>query len=235
MIKVAKKKKKKRVLKIKNIIIFLTIIALIAITIYYIIKMPIKNIYINGNEILTDNNIIEETNLNTYPSFLLTTSKKIEKKLLKNKYIEKVSVKKKFGNIIEITITESKPLALIPSTNQLILSNNQLLDNIYDLTDIPILNTTIPEEIFPNFTKKFNQIDKNILRQISQIDYSPTSVDESRFLLYMNDGNLVYITLTKIEKINKYNKIKDKMKNQKGIIYLDSGDYIELAPSPAST
>ena len=44
----------------------------------------------------------------------------------------------------------------------------------------------------------------------------------------MNDGNLVYITLTKINKLNKYNQIKDKMNNQTGIIYLDSGDYIEL-------
>ncbi len=44
----------------------------------------------------------------------------------------------------------------------------------------------------------------------------------------MNDSNIVYITLTKINKINKYNRIKDKMNNKTGVIYLDSGDYIEL-------
>ena len=44
----------------------------------------------------------------------------------------------------------------------------------------------------------------------------------------MDDGNLVYITLTKIEKLNKYNDIKDKMDNKTGIIYLDSGNYIEI-------
>ena len=44
----------------------------------------------------------------------------------------------------------------------------------------------------------------------------------------MNDGNLVYITLTKINKINKYNSIYSKMEGKKGIIYLDSGDYVEV-------
>ena len=44
----------------------------------------------------------------------------------------------------------------------------------------------------------------------------------------MDDGNMIYITLTKIDKLNKYNAIKDKMDNQIGLIYLDSGDYVEL-------
>ena len=44
----------------------------------------------------------------------------------------------------------------------------------------------------------------------------------------MDDGNLVYITLTKIEKLNKYNDIKDKMDKKIGVIYLDSGNYIEI-------
>ena len=44
----------------------------------------------------------------------------------------------------------------------------------------------------------------------------------------MNDGNLIYITLSKITKINKYNSIYSELDGKNGIIYLDSGDYIEL-------
>ena len=44
----------------------------------------------------------------------------------------------------------------------------------------------------------------------------------------MNDGNFVYITLTKIDKMNKYSDIKDELVDKKGIIYLDSGDYVEI-------
>ena len=44
----------------------------------------------------------------------------------------------------------------------------------------------------------------------------------------MVDSNYVHITLTKIEKLNKYNSIVNELDNKKGIIYLDSGDYLEI-------
>ena len=44
----------------------------------------------------------------------------------------------------------------------------------------------------------------------------------------MVDSNYVYITLSKIDKLNKYNLIVNELDNKKGIIYLDSGDYLEI-------
>ena len=44
----------------------------------------------------------------------------------------------------------------------------------------------------------------------------------------MTDGNSVYITLNKINKLNKYDIILQKMAGKKGIVYLDSGDYVEI-------
>lgn len=224
----AKKKKKKRVLKIKNICILLMILIAIIALIYYIITMPIKNIYITGNNVVTENEIIKSTSLYKYPSFILTPRKQIINDIKSNKYIQSATVSKKLGNIIEIKIKEYKPIAINTSGN-IILENNKELENNYNLTDIPILiNDITNEKISKNFAKKFSKVSPNILRQISQIEYSPVEVDEDRFLLYMNDTNLVYITLTKIEKLNKYNKIKDKLEGKTGIIYLDSGNYVEL-------
>ncbi len=221
------KKKKKRVFKIKNILILLGIVLGITSIIYYALIMPIKNIYIEGNSILSDNEIIELSTLSNYPSFLLTKSTEIKTKLKKNPYIENVKVKKKLGNIIELHIKEYTPICM--TSNQVILSNGNKLDNTYNLSDIPTLTNEIEEKkIYQKFVKKFATIDKNILRQISEIEYQPVEVDKERFLLYMNDGNLVYITLTKINSLNKYNQIKDKLENHLGIIYLDSGNYVEI-------
>lgn len=195
---------------------------------YYGITMPIKNIYIKGNEIITDDEIIEVSALGDYPSFLLTKTGQIEESLEKIAYIKEAKLKKKFGNVIEITVVEYQPIAFTME-GQIILENGNVLDNVYDLTDVPILiNSLDDSDKLENFALKFAQIEENILRQISQIEYSPVSVDEERFLLYMNDGNLVYITLTKINKLNKYNQIKDKLEGKIGIIYLDSGNYVEL-------
>jgi len=44
----------------------------------------------------------------------------------------------------------------------------------------------------------------------------------------MNDGNYVYITLTKMELLNKYNEAITKVEGKKGTLYLDSGNYFEI-------
>ena len=226
----AKKKKKKKVFKIKNIILILIILLTIIGLSYYTLTMPIKNIYIKNNNIISDDEVITLSSLYEYPSFLLTNNYKIEKILEKNPYIKQVTIKKKFKNVIEITIKEYQPIALTKE-EKIILENSKILDNDYQLNDLPtLINTIDNQEIFQDFATKFGQINKNILRQISQIEYSPVAVDEERFLLYMNDSNLVYITLTKITKLNKYDQIKDKLEGRNGIIYLDSGDYVELKP-----
>ena len=231
----AGKKKKKRVLKIKNILIFFIVILIIGLTVYYAFKMPIKNIYISGNDILSDDVIINESKLVYYPSFLLTSSRDVVNILKKDDYIRDVSVVKKLGNVIDIKVLEYKPIAIFSSDNKLILSSGKIVNNVYNVSDVPVLNNNVDSKIFSEFVKRFGQVDSNILRQVSQIEYSPVSVDKMRFLLYMDDGNSVYITLTKIKKLNKYNKIRDKMGNKKGIIYLDSGDYVDVKSSDSNS
>lgn len=190
--------------------------------------MPIKNIYIKKNSIISDDEIIESANLYNYPSFLLTRKSQLSKQIKKNKYIKSVKISKKIGNILEITIDEYKSIA-ITKEGKIIIETGKTLENTYNLSDIPILINEISDKnIYNNFSNKFSKINTNILRQISQIEYSPIEVDPDRFILYMNDGNVVHITLTKIEKLNKYNKIKDALEGKRGIIYLDSGNYVEL-------
>ena len=225
----AKKKKKRKVrLKIKNILIFLSIILIFLAVIYYVLQMPIKNIYISGNKILDDETVIELAKLSNYPSFLLTSTSEIKRNLSKSDYINNIKISKKLGNVIDIKVEEYKALALTNNGQRVILSSGKIIENKDNITDVPVLNNNISDKVFNYFIKKFSGVNDNILRQISQLEYSPVSVDDKRFLLYMDDGNMIYITLTKIDKLNKYNAIKDKMDNQTGLIYLDSGDYVEL-------
>lgn len=225
----AKKKKKRKVrLKIKNILIFLSIILIFLAVIYYVLQMPIKNIYISGNKILDDETVIELAKLSNYPSFLLTSTSEIKRNLSKSDYINNIKISKKLGNVIDIKVEEYKALSLTNNGQRVILSSGKIIENKDNITDVPVLNNNISDKVFNYFIKKFSGVNDNILRQISQLEYSPVSVDDKRFLLYMDDGNMIYITLTKIDKLNKYNAIKDKMDNQTGLIYLDSGDYVEL-------
>ena len=123
-----------------------------------------------------------------------------------------------------IYITEYKPIAIY--NNQLLLDNGSLIDNIYDL-NLPIIKNDI-SSIYDDYIASFSLIDSDILYKISEIEYVPNDVDKERFLIYMTDGNYVYITLNKITKLNTYNSIVDQLEGKHGIIYLDSGDYFEI-------
>lgn len=220
-----KVKVKKRKLNIKRIIIFLSLTILIILGLYYASNLPIKNIYVIGNEILSDREIIEIAKLEEYPSFISASTNKIIQLLKENKYIKDVKVKKKLYNKIYIYITEKKVLCTYE--NNIILEDSSIIENSYKVTNKPILLSDI-SNIKDKFITKFSLVENTILLKISEIEYSPNDVDDERFILKMNDGNLVFITLSKIEKINKYNSIYSSLEGKKGIIYLDSGDYVEI-------
>lgn len=220
-----KVKVKKRKLKLKRIFICLILLLIIVLLFLLIKNVPIKNIYIIGNNILSDKEIIEISQISNYPSFIDTSKKDIIKRLEKNNYIKKVEVEKKFFNKIYIYITENKIISIY--NNKLLLENGKEVENIYDIHTAPILISDI-SNIKEEYVKSFSKINDDILLKISEIEYSPNEVDTERFALRMDDGNLVYITLNKITKINKYNSIYSELEGKKGIIYLDSGDYIEV-------
>ena len=215
-------KVKKRKLKIKKLIIFIIILTLFINAIYYLLTKKINNIYIINNNIISDKEIIEQAGLKDYPSYILNLSFILEKKIKNNPYIKEVEIKKKNFKVY-IYITEYKQLAIY--NDKVLLENNILLENTYNNKELPTIINEIDTE---KISKYFSKIEDNVLLKISQIEYSPIEVDQERYLLYMTDGNSVYITLSKIEKLNKYNGIISQMEGKNGIIYLDSGDYIEL-------
>ena len=133
------RRKKKRGIEIKKIFVLLFLLIVVGGVFYYVIQMPIQNIYIKGNQIVSDDEIISIAKLDTYPSFLLTTSKSIKNRLKKNQYIEDVSIKKKFGNIVTISVFEYQMIALTKDDNKIILSNGKKIDNTYEISDVPVL------------------------------------------------------------------------------------------------
>ena len=220
-----KVKVKKKKIKFKRIITALIILILLSLGISYFIHLPVKNIYIIGNNILSDKEIITLSKLEKYPPFINTYFMDIKNSLLKNDYIKNVKIKRQFLNKIYIEIEEYKPLAIYK--NELILSSGKKVNNTYNIDYIPYVINNI-DSIYNKFVTSFSKINKDSLLKISHLEYSPNDVDKERLILYMVDANYVYINLSKIEKINKYNSIVSELEGKKGIIYLDSGDYVEI-------
>ncbi len=222
-----KKVKKKRFnfLKFIVFVLFMYIVVSIILVLY---KSPIKNIIILNNNYVKDEEIIEAAKIENYPSFIRTTKSSICKRVKKLDLIESCKVKKKIGFVVEIKVKEYKILYKMRSNNKYILSNGESLELEENIKGVPILINYITNEIGEELNSKFSELSYDVLFKISEIEYSPTGYDKERFILYMKDENMVYITLNKISKLNKYDEIKKKLEEHKGILYLDSGNYFEI-------
>ncbi len=223
--KKVKVKVKKKKINFKRTFLALLVIALLSLLVAYFTHLPVKNIYIIGNNIVSDKEIIDLSELTDYPPYINTYFTDIKKNLLTNDYIKGVTIQRKILNKIYIKIEEYKPLAIYE--DKLVLSSGTKVDNTHNIDYVPYIVNNI-DTIYDNFVKAFEQVNANTLLKISHIEYVPNDVDNERFILYMVDGNYVYITLSKITKINKYNSIVSELEGKKGIIYLDSGDYVEI-------
>ena len=102
------------------------------------------------------------------------------------------------------------------------------LEEEIDLFRVPRLINYVPDNKYKSFIKGMAQIEEDILGKISDIEYKPNDYDKDRFLLYMDDGNMVYLTLTKFDMINYYNDVLSQLENRHGILYLDNGNHFQI-------
>jgi len=230
------KRVKKRKLNIKALIILLLIIYLIIMFLYTIFTSPIKNIYIKNTTIIKDNEIIEISGIKNYPSWFKINNKRIEKKIKSLELVENVKVKKTLTGKLIIDIKEAIPLFYNRNTEKVVLSNNKEVDNNNKYLGIPILINYVPNDLLTRFINKFSLIDTDIINMINEIEYNPDIqknettgetivIDSERFLLRMNDGNIVYINIINMERLSDYKEIFASIGDERGVLLLDS--YVE--------
>ena len=190
--------------------------------------MPIKNIYITGNNILSEQEIIELANIENYPRLFANSATSIENKIKISPFIEDVKVSKNLLGAIYIEVFEYNILLKDETDNQVYLSNAEKITLDFDYLGVPSLINYVEPDILKEFLKKLNTIDSEVLSKISEIEYTPNEYDKDLFLFYMNDGNYVYITTTRLSNINKYESVLEQLEGKKGILYLDSGNHFSI-------
>lgn len=214
--------KKKRKLKKKKLFIFLLFVFSILFVLSFVMDIKINNVIVRGNVLLDDYDLIKIANLDEYPSSLANSSYSIRKRLLKSPYIGKANVYKTSLTKVVIEVKENLPLFYYLPREKTILSDKE---ETSDNFSVPTVINYVPDKIYLGLVDSISGIDYSINKRISEIKYDPNEVDDERFLLTMNDGNYVYLTLEKFGKINKYLEIIKSFDNKKGTLYLDSGEY----------
>lgn len=219
-----KKKKKKRKLKLKSVFIFVLIIFFIVGIICLLSLLKVKTFFVYNNNYLSDDEVLKELKLNKDSSFLFTNTFTEKAIVRKSKLIKDLKIDKTLSLEVKVHIDEYKILFYNDTTKKTVLENGNEIDYVYDNAPV-LINKIEDKEIYKKFIKKFTKVDNKVIDSISEIIYSPNGIDKERFLLSMNDGNYVYVTISKLTKINEYQKIIGSVENRKGILYLDYGNY----------
>ena len=189
--------------------------------------MPIKNIVVKDNKLVTEKQIIDVINIDETTPLFKINSRTLRKKIKKNiPLIYDCKIKANLFGKVTITVEENKILYYDLRDDKLVLSNNAKIEDDKKYIGYPTLVNYVPSDIIEEFVKGFSKIDNDIIMMISEIEYSPdryneTIIDDERFILRMNDGNKVYINIVNIEKLNKYQTIYATV-GSGGILYLDS-------------
>ena len=224
----AKIKKRKR-LKLIPFFLLILVIALIVFVTDVILDARIKNIVIKGNEIVTDQQLIDKAGLTNNPSFYKTSSYKIKKNLEEIPFIKNVKVRKSFYHVLTIEVVEHKVLLKKETTGKLVLENMEEVTTTEEVPyTVPRLINDVSKDKYKDLLKNLLKVKKNVRSSISEFYYDPNDFDKDRFLLYMDDGNSVYLTLTKFRMINYYNDVLPQLDGKKGILYLDSGNHFQI-------
>ena len=226
----AKKIVKKRRIKLLPFLIVLLCFGGLSFGVYLLLHMPIKNLIVENTNYLNDDYILELAGVVDYPSFYLLSTGNIEARLEESPYIHKATVTREIFFVLVIYIEENKPLFINNTNHTVVFSDEEEVSVMQeiDLFRIPRLINYVPDNKYQTFVKSMSKVKKDILGKVSDIEYQPNDYDKDRFLLYMDDGNMVYLTLTKFEMLNYYNDVLSQLENKKGILYLDNGNHFQI-------
>ena len=87
-------KKRRKKLKIKLLLKIILVIAIIFCSAQYILNVRTKNIYIKGNNLTKDIEIIKAANLDNYPKLIKINNKKVREEVAKLPLIRSAKIKR---------------------------------------------------------------------------------------------------------------------------------------------
>lgn len=219
-----KAKRNRKIKKYKRITFFLTIFLFAGILIFLFLLSDKAKIYhysIKGNKILKDSYLKQYLKEDNY---YLTFNFNIKNKLKKIKLIDDVKVKHLPYNIIEIDIYEKDLIAYSYEDNFFIDTNKKIIaiDNDFEYIKslIPVIKGFNKDEIMI-LVDYFKDLDKEIIKEISEIIKYPFSFDEMNMQIILRDGNNVLASKEALYMLIDIHSIISNIKKQPSCIFLD--------------
>lgn len=229
------KLKQERKKKANRRLVFYLSIFFILISIIVYLQSPlsnVKNIVVSGNDYITKDEMIKQSQLTNQTNIWMIDNKNIEKMIQKNPIIESVDVKRKLPSTVKIQVVENRHVGYIEKDENVypIFGNGTVLSTpAKSLGNSPLLLDFSDEDQLTKMVMELEKVPQNILNLISEIHWEPQDKNKNKVMLYMNDGFIVDATIRDFaNKIQIYPSIASQLEpGIQGIIHIGVGAYFE--------
>ncbi|WP_277585731.1 cell division protein FtsQ/DivIB [Psychrobacillus antarcticus] len=228
-----KERRRRRTNKKFSILLFLFVTTLLIVLYFQSSYSQIQKITLTGEKLVPKQLYIEDSTLTIGESMWSFNESKIENLVAGNAWVESVQVKREWLTTVHIQVNEFKQIGYLEDEDflHIILENGQIIktDGLVIPKDGPIFRDFKNEKIRLRMIKELKTLDSEVLRNISQINYTPTENDAYSIQVYMNDGNEVKAIIPSFgEKMSFYPSIVSQLNPEvKGIIDLEVGTFFQ--------
>lgn len=217
-----------------NIFLYSFICGLVVLILFIIFLLfsnesKIFDTTVSGNRYFDDQDIKRIGDIND--NYFLNVPFFIENKLKKHPLIDDAKVSFLDGKIINMDIKEKKLIGYRLNDEgsfEVLTADNKFYslkdDEIYLISNVPLLDIN-NEDKLEKFCKNMNEIEPDIIRQISEINAYPFSYDPDMFEFVMSDGNYCFVSLNDIDKIVEYYSISFNIDQDVGHACIYIGDF----------
>ncbi|MEG0260702.1 MAG: FtsQ-type POTRA domain-containing protein [Lysinibacillus sp.] len=226
------KKRRVRRTNRKFSVLIVVFIFVLAVLLYF--QSPysdIKNINVNGAQLVSDSYYIEGSTLTKGQSMWDFKVADVEKTLKHDKWIKSVDVQRKWLRTVNIEVKEWRKVAYLESdsTYYPLLENGEKFEqqDVSAPIDAPIFVGFTDEKVIEKLVKQLAKLEPEVLALVSQINTNTASLDPNAIKLFMNDGYEVRaIISTLANKMNYYpSMVVQLTEKEKGIIDLEVGSF----------
>lgn len=187
----------------------------------------VSAVVIEGNHYLDDSYIEEISGISSNSLFYLNIPFLKEMKIKNDPMIESADVSLLSGNVVSITVKEKKVIGYRYEDDKavILLSDNtkaELKSEYLDIiASVPLINGFTESEQTRLLCKAFNDVDQNMIENISEITQYSLSYDDEAMKIQMRNGSYFIGNYQNLDKLNQYYAIYSKMNDKSQCISAD--------------
>lgn len=232
MPKLKKQRQKKLITRLITLILLFSFAILVVV--YFISPLSkVDMLSVSGTKEVADQEIIDVSQIKSGDNLwkVFFERKEISKNLL-SELPQVKSMKISFDGLNDyiIKIEEYQTVAYLAEENKYynILENGKIVNESRKVSigNPPIFKSFEENKALKAMIEQYKLLNENIQNSISEVEYTPSEIDDYLIKLYMNDGNEVVASIPSFaEKMIYYPDMVKKIGDQKGTFNIEVGAY----------